>query len=172
MKQQTLTLLTGLFVLLLQPVFSQYQRLDQSVPALMKEGGVPGLSLAVIENGRVVYGNAFGVRSMDSNVPLNDKTVFAAASLSKPLFAFAVMMLVEEGKFDLDRPLNEYLEYKDLEHDPRYRRITARMVLSHTSGLPNWRNGRLDFAQVPGERFVYSGEGFVYLQKVKFKQSI
>ena len=124
------------------------------------------MSLAVIENGRVVYGNAFGVRSMDSNVPLNDKTVFAAASLSKPLFAFAVMMLVEEGKFDLDRPLNEYLEYKDLEHDPRYRRITARMVLSHTSGLPNWRNGRLDFAQVPGERFVYSGEGFVYLQKV------
>jgi CubicO group peptidase (beta-lactamase class C family)/tetratricopeptide (TPR) repeat protein len=164
MKSQALTLLAFLFFF--QPVFAQFQRLDQVVPSLLKQAGIPGLSLAVIENGRVAYGNAFGVRSTDGNVSVDDRTVFAAASLSKPLFTFAVMQLVEEGKFDLDRPLADYLEYKDLEHDPRYRRITARMVLSHTSGLPNWRSGRLDLTSAPGESFQYSGEGFVYLQQV------
>jgi CubicO group peptidase (beta-lactamase class C family)/outer membrane lipoprotein-sorting protein len=163
--KQAFILLTGLLSFLSNLLFAQFQHLDQTIPRLMKDAHVPGLSVAVIEGSRVVYSNAFGLRSNDGSAPVDDQTVFAAASLSKPLFAFGVMQLVEEGRFDLDRPLVEYIDYEDLRHDPRYRRITARMVLSHTSGLPNWRNGRLEFQGDPGDRFRYSGEGFVFLQK-------
>ncbi|MEK7255723.1 MAG: serine hydrolase domain-containing protein, partial [Bacteroidota bacterium] len=167
MFRQTLLLLAGLLALFSQPAFSQSEDLNQLIPSLMSQANIPGLSIAVLDGGRVTYSNAFGLRSNDSGSPVDDQTVFAAASLSKPVFAFAVMQLVEEGKFDLDKPLAEYLEYDDLKHDPRYRQITARMVLSHTSGLPNWRSGeRLELAGDPGERFRYSGEGFVFLQKV------
>lgn len=166
MNKKALLPLAGLYLLFFPAIiFAQFQHLDQALPRLMGSADVPGLTIAVIENGRVAYGNAFGIRSQDSGLPVDDRTVFAAASLSKPLFAFAVMQLVEEGKFDLDRPLAEYLDYEDLRHDPRYRSITARMVLSHTAGLPNWRSGRLDLLTAPGQKFSYSGEGFVFLQK-------
>jgi hypothetical protein len=80
--------------------------------------------------------------------------------------------LVEAGLLDLDKPLYGYLPYPDISRDPRYRKITARMALSHTAGFPNWRNGdslRITFA--PGQRWSYSGEGYVYLQKVVEKIS-
>ena len=93
-----------------------------------------------------------------------------AASLSKPVFAFAVLQLVEQGLLDLDKPLYEYLPYPDVAADERYQKITARLVLSHQSGFPNWRKNRrlpqLAMSFTPGERFGYSGEGYVYLQKV------
>jgi CubicO group peptidase (beta-lactamase class C family)/outer membrane lipoprotein-sorting protein len=160
------TWLAGFLTLLSVSLYSQYQQLDQQIPKMMQDAGVPGLSIAVINSGKVAYSNAFGLRSNDGSATVDPSTVFAAASLSKPLFAFAVMQLVEEGRFDLDRPLANYFDYEDLRHAPRYRSITARMVLSHTSGLPNWRNGRLEFINDPGESFQYSGEGFVFLQKV------
>jgi CubicO group peptidase (beta-lactamase class C family) len=93
-------------------------------------------------------------------------TVFEAASLSKPVFAYAVLKLVDRGLIGLDVPLFQYVPgYAD---DPRIRTVTARQVLTHTSGLPNWRpRGKpLVFAFDPGTRFSYSGEGFVYLQNV------
>lgn len=76
------------------------------------------------------------------------------------------MQLVESGKLNLDTPLFRYIDYEDLKHDARYKQITARQTLSHTSGLPNWRNGpQLNFRYNPGERYSYSGEGFVLLSK-------
>ena len=144
-------------------------RLERSVPQWMKEGDVPGLSIALVRDGEVAWNHAFGVKNSRTKEPVADSTVFEAASLSKPVFAYAVMKLVDSGKFDLDKPLNQYLpgDY-DVGPDPRLGQITARRVLSHTTGFPNWR-GRDTMLKIyftPGERFSYSGEGFVYLSKV------
>jgi CubicO group peptidase (beta-lactamase class C family) len=69
---------------------------------------------------------------------VNDQTLFEAASVSKPIFAYFVMRMVEKGLLNLDTPLYKYLPYPDIEHDDRYKLITARMVLNHTTGFPNW----------------------------------
>ncbi len=162
MKKTTVILLT---VLLVYSLHSQTKR-AQFFDGLINAHDIPGLSIVLIEDGKVVYNSGHGVRSNDTKVPVDTRTIFSAASLSKPVFAYAVMKLVESGVFDLDRPLYQYLEFKDLAHDERYKRITARMVLSHSSGLPNWRNGKLALQFDPGKQYSYSGEGFVYLGKV------
>jgi CubicO group peptidase (beta-lactamase class C family) len=140
--------------------------LDRLVPELLKAGDVPGLSLAIVRDGRIELQRAYGVKDAASGTPVDADTVFEAASLSKPVFAYAVLKLVDAGKLDLDAPLSKYLP-GDYVEDPRQSAITARRVLSHTSGFPNWRPPgqplKIHFA--PGERFSYSGEGFVYLQK-------
>ena len=134
----------------------------------MKATGTPGISLAIINDGKIAYHTVRGNSAPDT--PMTKKTIFEGASLSKPLFAFFVMQLVEQGVLDLDTPLYTYLPYKDIAHDERYKKITARMVLSHTTGFPNWRNqdGRkgltIDFD--PGTQFQYSGEGYQYLALV------
>jgi CubicO group peptidase (beta-lactamase class C family) len=139
--------------------------LERLVPRLMADGDVPGLSLAVVRDGHVVWLKSFGVRDVSTSAPVDADTIFEAASLSKPVFAYAVLKLVDSGKIDLDQPLSRYLpgDYVD---DPRIGQITARRVLSHTTGFPNWRQGQpLKIYFAPGEKFSYSGEGFVYLQK-------
>ncbi|MEM6704753.1 MAG: serine hydrolase [Acidobacteriota bacterium] len=140
-------------------------RLEAKMPELLREGRVPGLSIAVLDGGKTAWTGAFGVRNAETQEPVEAETVFEAASLSKPVFAFAVLRLVERGELDLDRPLAELLPYPRLEQDERYRKITARHVMSHTSGLPNWGGDPLQMNFAPGDRFNYSGEGFVFLQK-------
>ena len=148
------------------PAKEELAALERLVPRLMKDGDVPGLSLAVVRDGQVVYRRGFGVRDAGTNTPVDDDTIFEAASLSKPVFAYAVLKLVDAGRLDLDAPLKKYLP-GDYVEDPRLPSITARRVLSHTTGFPNWRpEGQpLKIHFEPGERFSYSGEGFVYLQK-------
>lgn len=106
-------------------------------------------------------------------------SVFEAVSLSKPVFAYAVLKLEQDGKLDLDAPVLNYLPagyghqaqpYKqnsktDQVTDPRMQGITVRTVLNHTSGLPNWAGGPLTFEGEPGKRWRYSGEGYVLLQR-------
>jgi CubicO group peptidase (beta-lactamase class C family) len=142
--------------------------LEKHVPQLMKDGEVPGLAIALVRNGDVFWHRGFGVKNSKTKEAVDDTTVFEAASLSKPVFAYAVLKLVDSGKIDLDRPLNQYLPGNyDVGDDPRLSQITARHVLSHTTGFPNWRSGKtLTIHFKPGERFSYSGEGFVYLSKV------
>lgn len=141
-------------------------QLEQRLPQLMKDAEVPGLAIALIRNGKPVWQHSFGVKNTKTNEPVTDATVFEAASLSKPVFAYAILKLVDAGKFDLDKPLNQYLPGNyDVGDDPRLSQITARRVLSHTTGFPNWRNGPLKIYLDPGTRFSYSGEGFVYLAK-------
>jgi CubicO group peptidase (beta-lactamase class C family) len=96
------------------------------------------------------------------------ETVFEAASLSKPLFAYGVFKLVEQGKLGLDVPLTTYLPKPFVAGDERLAKITARIVLSHRTGFPNWPgdNGSVPIYFTPGERFSYSGEGYIYLQRV------
>jgi carboxyl-terminal processing protease len=142
-------------------------RLEKSIPPLMREGEVPGLAVALVRNGELAWGRGFGVKSVMTDEPVDDDTVFEAASLSKPVFAYAVLKLVDAGNFDLDKPLNQYLPGNyDVGDDPRLGQITARRVLSHTTGFPNWRSGALTIHFTPGERVSYSGEGFVYLSRV------
>jgi CubicO group peptidase (beta-lactamase class C family) len=142
-------------------------KLEKRIPQLLDSAAIPGMSLAVISEGNVIYTGGYGVKSADTKDKVTTNTVFDAASLSKPVFAYAVLKFVESGLLDLDKPLYQYLPYEDIQHDNRYKQITARMVLSHSTGFPNWRGGdslRIHFE--PGKQFRYSGEGFVYLQKV------
>ena len=84
-------------------------RLERSIPQLLKDGDVPGLSIALVRNADLVWHHGFGVRNAITREPVTDNTVFEAASLSKPVFAYAVLKLVDQGKLDLDEPLNKYL---------------------------------------------------------------
>jgi CubicO group peptidase (beta-lactamase class C family) len=141
-------------------------------PALMHELHVPGASIALIAGRQVVWSKSFGVADANKGTPVTGETLFEACSMSKPVFAYLVMKLVEQGKLDLDRPLAEYLPEDDPPAQPEKRLITARMVLSHTTGFPNWRKGGeerggpLPVKSRPGSRFGYSGEGIFYLQRV------
>lgn len=138
-----------------------------SIPVIMQRADVPGLQLAFIQAGGETVSAAFGYADTEKGIAVSGNTVFEAASLSKPVFAYAVLRMVDRGEWDLDEPLWNILEYERLAHDERVRELTTRHVLTHTTGLPNWAWGDtpLDFQVDPGTRWGYSGEGFVYLQR-------
>ncbi len=142
-------------------------RLGTVIPRLMTEGKVPGLSIVVIRDSKVFWQRPFGVTNAETKQPVTNDTVFEAASLGKPVLAYAVLKLVDSGRMSLDTPLVHYMPGPYVQDDTRLDRITARMVLSHTTGFPNWRpkGGPLKIYFTPGNRFSYSGEGMVFLQK-------
>jgi CubicO group peptidase (beta-lactamase class C family) len=145
-------------------------QVDQFIESYQKYYGIPGVSLALIKDGEVVYHKTYGVRNSMTGETVDENTLFEAASITKPVFAFAVQRLAERGVIDLDKPLYQYLPYKDIEHDERYKLITAKHVLTHRTGFPNWRwgnpDGKLDIKFTPGTGYGYSGEGFEYLKMV------
>ena len=143
------------------------EELEKRIPELMAAARIPGLSIALIRDGRVAWHRGFGLANAETRAPVTDNTIFEAASLSKPVFAYAVLKLADRGLLDLDAPLSRYLPEPYISGDDRIDRITARIVLDHTTGFPNWRpRGQpLKIFFVPGEKFSYSGEGYVYLQK-------
>lgn len=141
--------------------------LERDIPELMRKDGIPGLTIAVIRGGKTTWVHGFGVKEIKSGQPVTTETVFEAASLSKPVFAYGVLKLVEQGRLGLDVPLTTYLPKPYVAGDERLGKITARIVLSHRTGFPNWRDGdSLPIYFTPGERFSYSGEGYIYLQRV------
>lgn len=141
-------------------------RVARRLRELVEAAGIPGASLAELRGGRIVAAWGAGVTT-PGGAPVDSLTVFEGASLTKPMVAAGVLRMAARGEIDLDRPLFRYLAYPDIERDPRYRRITTRMVLSHTTGFPNWRRASpLTIQFEPGSSFGYSGEGFVYLQRV------
>ncbi len=135
-----------------------------------QELNIPGLSLAIVNRGQVVYTETFGHADVEAGLPVTDETIFEAGSISKPVFAHFVMTFVQDGTLDLDRPLHDYLPHPDTGDDERAERITARMVLSHQGGFPNWRDesdgGQLPINFEPGSGYEYSGEGYQYLASV------
>ena len=143
-------------------------RLNKRIPEIMDKTNVPGLSFALIHEAELVWAEGFGVTDTSAPKPVTPETIFEAASLSKPTFAYAALKLHESGLLDLDTPLNSYLPDTGIEADPRIDLITMRHVLSHTCGLPNWRpkGEALKIRLTPGERFSYSGEGYMLLQRV------
>lgn len=153
-------------------------RVDTRARELMQREGVNGLALAVIDDGRVTYVASYGYRNVEKALPLTPDTIMYGASLTKTAFAYMVLQLVEEGRLDLDTPiaellpqaLPEYEAFADLADDERWRQLTPRMLLSHTSGMANFRwledDGKLRFHHDPGTRYGYSGEGYYILQLV------
>ena len=156
--------------------------IDAEALRLMKREDVQGMAIAVIDGGKVAHVAAYGHRNVERNLPLTTDTIMYGASLTKTAFAFMVLQLVDEGRLDLDssvaellpRPLPEYDEgdddYSDLAGDKRWRALTPRILLSHTSGFANFRwleaDRRLRFHFDPGSRYAYSGEGFYILQLI------
>jgi CubicO group peptidase (beta-lactamase class C family) len=127
---------------------------------------MPAVSIAIIRDGRIAWRRAFGVKDTGTNEPVDNDTVFAACSDTKPVFAYGVVKLWEKGVLDLDAPLTKYTARR-VTSDPRVELITARHVLNHSTGFPNWRQGKdLPIEFTPGSRNQYSGEGFGYLQSV------
>lgn len=149
-------------------------QVDALVEPLLRGAKVPGLGLALFSGGRLSYLKGYGLRDTEQKLPFTPDTVLTAASLTKSAFACLVMQLVAEQRLDLDRPLARDLDlpsfakYRDLAGDPRWKLITPRMLLAHSSGLPNWRaleeDRKLRLHFRPGTRFAYSGEGIDLLQ--------
>jgi CubicO group peptidase (beta-lactamase class C family) len=144
--------------------------LERVIPEKMDARKVPGLSIAIIKDTKVLWSKGFGVKSActRSGEPVKADTVFSVGSLSKPVFAYAALNLCEKEILDLDTPLTDYLPEPYLVDEPYLELITVRKILSHTTGFPNRRpkGKRLKILFTPGERFSYSGEGYVYLGKV------
>ena len=140
--------------------------LSEPIISAMQKADVPGLAISIIENNKIVYDQVFGVKNTKNRLPLQKNTLFQAASLSKPVFAYLVLKLCERGEIDLDAPLSRYWS-ASYSPDRRSLAITTRQVLAHSTGFPNWRSDtKLELETVPGGRFGYSGEGYEYLQKV------
>jgi CubicO group peptidase (beta-lactamase class C family) len=164
---RTLSALLVGFLLLAVPVNGQTaEDLEERIPDLMAQAGITGLSAALIEDGSVTWTGAFGTRDIGTGALVTDETVFEAASLSKPVVAYLTLKLAARGVIDLDAPLWDDTGYVRLDHDERATQITARMVLSHTSGLPNWGGTPITLNHDPGTAWNYSGEGFVFLAEM------
>lgn len=162
------------------------QQIDEVVRLAMAATSARGLAVSVIDDGQVVFTKAYGVRNANGD-PLLEDTVMYGASLTKAAFGYVVMQLVQEGKLSLDVPLASYLPqplpsysspdtvrrysaFAGLASDERWRRFTARMLLTHSSGFANFyflepdRQLRIHFE--PGSRYAYSGDGLILLQFV------
>ena len=151
---------------------------DAMVGEAMNTREVPGLGVAIIHGGRVVFARTYGRRSLELGLPLQTDTVMYGASLTKATFAYFVMQLVDEKKITLDapigtylaKPLPEYGRYADLAGDARWNKLTFRILLNHTSGFANFRqlepDQKLRFHWDPGTRYGYSGEGLLLAQFV------
>lgn len=151
--------------------------LHETLQRLASKHGICNVAAAVLKDRKLQSIDT--AQGCASDSPLTPDSVFEAASLSKPVFAYAVLKLVQQGKMDLDTPVMQYLprgyEHRffpylpdsetDLVSDPSLRAVTVRMALNHTSGLPNWASGPLAFDRAPGDKWQYSGEGYVLLQR-------
>ena len=121
--------------------------IDAAVNHAMQNGKVTGVGLAILNDGKIVYLKGYGQRHTSGAKPLTPDSIMSAASFTKVAFAHLVMQLEQDSIIELDKPAYQYLskplpdyrEYKDLAGDDRWKKITPRMLLSHTSGFPNWR---------------------------------
>jgi CubicO group peptidase (beta-lactamase class C family) len=144
------------------------EHLQSKIAELMTEHKITGMGIALIREREIIWSEAFGLKDVERNLPMTKDSLYAAASLTKPFAAFIAMKLYEEGKLDIDKSLESYLPKPYVKDRPEIKQITARHVMCHTSGLPNW--GEIRYQPkvffTPGERFSYSNEGYDYLGRV------
>jgi CubicO group peptidase (beta-lactamase class C family) len=162
------------------------EQIDKTVKRLMDTANVQGLDLAILNNKKTVFIKSYGYKNKAKNELLDTASVMYGASFSKAVFAYLTMKLVQEKVIDLDKPLSKYLSkpiseyeyFSDLKSDERWKLITARMCLSHTTGLPNvrWLHpttgvedtlGVIRIYFTPGTKYAYSGEALKLLQLVE-----
>jgi CubicO group peptidase (beta-lactamase class C family) len=180
-KQKEIFIIIILFVLLtlrLSSLYGQEQLLRNEepietviadlkiyIPARMHEADIPGLAIALIHGGQIVWKEGFGVSNIITGKLVTPETLFEIASNSKVVTAYTALQLVDQGKISLDKPADSYLSESWLPQ-PEYRdKVTIRHLLSHSSGLPHSSfNKNILFE--PGTAYSYSGYGFLYLQEV------
>ena len=160
--------------------------IDQTVKRLMDTANVQGLALAILNNNKTVFIKSYGYKNKPKNELLDTASIMYGASFSKAVFGYLTMKLVQEKIIDLDKPLYKYLSkpiseyeyFSDLKSDDKWKLITARMCLSHTTGLPNvrWLHpttgvedtlGIIRIYFMPGSKYAYSGEGLKLLQLIE-----
>jgi CubicO group peptidase (beta-lactamase class C family) len=167
------------------------QRLEAAISQMMRDQKIPGFAIGIVKDNRLVYSRGFGVmRVGDPNPPVTTETLFHMASITKPFVATAIMQLVEQGKVSLDDPVIKHLPYFRLK-DPRYKEITIRQMVTHTSGMPDVTNyywdkpeyddGALEryvrslddktLRSAPGKEFRYSNMAFEVLGDLVAKLS-
>lgn len=155
------------------PIFND----NTTIENWLKENHIHTLGLGIIENSKLKQVQVFG--EIKNGIPAPYNTIFNVASLTKPITAMVALQLINSGKWSLDEPLYKYWTDPDIAKDPRNKKLTTRIILSHQSGFPNWRwmkeNKKLSFDFEPGTKYQYSGEGIEYLRKAmenKFKKTI
>lgn len=143
------------------------KEIDTFISGYLDYYQIEGAAFAAWKDGEIIYSQQYGVANNYTGEKVDENTLFEVASITKPVFAFAVLRLSERGIIDLDKPLNQYLEFDLIKEHEYASLITARHVLSHQTGFPNWAwDGNLEFKFKPGTDFGYSGEGFEYLKRV------
>jgi CubicO group peptidase (beta-lactamase class C family) len=171
--------LLAVISLFVNPVAAQEggaAKIDEFIKAEMRKQQIPGVSLAVVRNGEIVYAKGYGYANVEHQVPVKPETIFQSGSVGKQFTAMAVMMLVEEGKIGLDDKIGKYFTDAPAE----WANITVRHLLTHTSGMTDYPqnfNFRADYTEAdiykaikaaplafqPGEKWAYSNLGYVTL---------
>lgn len=172
-KRLKINLLTSLFIYICAGIFIAEAQ-TKAITTIAHKVGSPALQIAHVKDGKTHLIN-YGLKEQGKADTISAQTSFQAASLSKVITAYTFFRLVDKGLISLDVPLWDYYPYDRLAETPGKERITARMVLSHRSGLLNWegdvpsaawRASPLSLLFDPGTAYAYSGEGFYFLQEV------
>ena len=148
-----------------EPLDAVVADLEGFVPAYMKEQGVPGVAIALVRDGRVVWTEGFGITNVLTGKPVTPDTTFKVASNSKVVTAYIALRLVDRGLLALDAPLDSYLSEPFLPQEAHRPVVTLRHTLSHTSGMGRTGISR-EVRFPPGAGYSYSPAGFAYTQKV------
>lgn len=166
-----------------RPRMNWGQKVDAAAHSAIERTGARGLAIAVVDGGKVAAVKTYGARNA-AGAPLEADTIMYGASITKTVFAYTVMQLADEGRIDLDKPIADYLpkplpdygnlepygNWGDLAGDERWRKLTARILLTHSAGFANFfflePDQKLKFHFDPGSRYAYSGEGIILLQFV------
>lgn len=144
---------------------------EGAIEKLLRNFDVPGLALATLSSCDVDGVRTYGFAQPETGAKVTPQTAFEAASLSKPVFAYLVLELADEGIIDLDAPLAPF-DYPRITDTDAYGKLTPRMILTHRTGLPNWsgdsqeedRADTIPFENAPGTAYSYSGEAFELLR--------
>jgi D-alanyl-D-alanine carboxypeptidase len=183
-KTQVVFSLLSIFLLISAVSAQATDKVDDFIKAEMQKQNIPGVALAVIKNGKVIKNKGYGLANVETNTPVTSETVFKIGSISKPIIAMGIMLLVEEGKISLDDKVSKFLDGTP----ETWKDITVRHLLSHTSGIvreaPGFNPAKIQSdADViktayllplnfkPGEKYEYCNVGYFSLAEMIRKVS-
>ena len=174
-KHSNFALFLAFVLLFTAAISAKADATDEYVRAQMRERHIPGAAIAVIKDGKFIKAEGYGLANVELNVPATRETVFEIGSVSKQITAAAIMLLVEEGKVNLDEKISKYLPSAP----ETWKNVTVRNLLTHTSGIKSYtglsgfeltkRLKRDEFVKAigmhplefePGERYIYSNSGY------------